>query len=325
MVSSLAALNLPEFAAAVDEREERARARRRAAADDLHARSVKFEQVLTEHATAPPAPRLELEALPLAPRARSILGLVALYVERGFDGVELGAADIMRLFRSGARDGWSLRNVWIALASLRNSGYLQRVTRTVPVEQTKLAAPYVSMTQAGRRELARRQGRKSRKLPPRCLRSDAPDAYARSQVRNVWTLGTVARAAKLGVRGACGQLRAQLALTSNCIATVSASSSGGPKSVNGPAVRIVAEPVSLWTTPTVSGSEVIEATPPGSETCSPDAPPVTSATPVQHEPPTTAAPPSEADEGSGPVSPPGSLRAWIGSLWRRFRDGGTQS
>jgi hypothetical protein len=315
LATSLAVLNHPKVAAAVDEREERAREARRAAADDLHRRSVKFTQVMNDHATAPPEPR-ELGPLPLAPRAYAILSLVESYIRRGADGVELGAADVVRLFRRGPRDGWSLRNVWIALASLRNSGYLQRVKRTVPVEQTKLGKPYTSMTIAGRRELARRQGRRGRALPPRCLHSEAPDAYARSQVRNVWTLGTIARAAKLGVRRTCGQLRDQLALVANCTATVSASSSGGPKSDHGHAVRIVAEPVSLWITPSVSGSESIEASPSATERASPAAPP--SPTSSASEATTPAATP-EADEGSGSASPTGIVRAWISGLWRRFR------
>lgn len=308
MARSLAVLNHPEFAAAVDEREERARAARRAAADDLHRRSAPYELVMNEHAAAPPAPR-ELGPLPLSVRAYAILGLVESYIGRGFAGVELGAADIVRLFRRSPRDGWCLRNVWIALASLRRSGYLQRVTRTVPVEQTKLGKAYVSMTIAGRRELARRQGRRGRKLPPRCLHSDAPDAYARSQVRNLWTLGTNARAAKLGKR--CGQLREQLALTANCTATVLPQSSEASGSDGSIALSVVG-PVTLWTT--AGGGDV--ATPSASERESPTRPP-SPIPPASGAESATATP--EADEGSGHASAPRTVGGWISSLWRRFR------
>lgn len=319
MVRSLAKLNLPESARAVDAREEAARIKRRAAADDLHRRSAPYELVMNEHAAAAPAP-LELGPLPLAPRAFAVLGLVASYIARGFDGVELGGVDIVRLFHRAPRDGWSTRNVWAALASLRRSGYLQRVTRTVPVEETKLRKAYVSMTAAGRRELARRQGRRGRKLPPRCLHSEAPDAYARSQVRNLWTLGTKARAAKIGTRGTCGQLRAQLALTANCTATFLPSSSAGPKSDCAPALRIVAEPVNLWTTDGETASTFIEASAPRMETCSPSSSPPSPAR-VPEEPTTTAPATPGSCDGCGGVPPPGTVRAWIGSLWRRFRDG----
>ncbi len=322
---TLESLNHPEISSAVDEREERQRAARRAAADELFARCAPHELVANEHATSTPATP-SLGPLPLAPRAYAILGLVESYVRRGYAGVELGAVDIVRLFRRDQRDGWSTRNVWLALASLRRSGYLQRVTRTVPVEQTKLAKPYVSMTIAGRRELARRQGRRGKKLPPRCLHTDAPDAYARSQVRNLWVLGTNARAAKLGRR--CGQLREQLALTANCTATVLPLSSEVSGSGESRALSVVA-PVGLWTTRDGSrpvGSlrsrdeslrdAELSAPPPASLTSA--APPVADELGDQVN---DAGGDAGSCEGSEHAAPPNPLRAWIGSLWRRFRGG----
>lgn len=309
----------------IDARENRTRDARRAAADELFTRCAPHELVTSDclvDGRPPAAPVAEL-----APRAAAVLGLVAHYVKQGFAGVELGAVDIVRIFRRDGRDGWCVRNVWIALAALRNGGYLQRVRRSVPTQLTALGAPYVSLTAAGRVALARAQGRKGRKLPPRCLRSEAPDAYARSTVRNLYVLGCNARALKLGVR--CGQLREQLAREANCTATSPLLLNTSSENLTTSATPTVVAPVDLWTTPDGGARSCslrsrdeslrdaeLSAPPPASLTSS--APPV--ADQVDELAPSTAATP-EAFEGCGDAAAPGTVRTWLGSLWRRLRGG----